>query len=75
MENRLNFVNKKKYLRQVITDTLEDNNDVMRQTASIYAHGNMIINTFKFCTNEVKCNLYKTHISNFYTTQLWCNYT
>ena len=36
----------------------------------------MIINTFKFCTDEVKyIILYKTYISNFYTTQLWCNYT
>ena len=35
----------------------------------------MTINTFKFCTDEVKCNLYKTYISSFYTTQIWCNYT
>ena len=59
-----------KYLGYVITDTFKDNNDVMRQTASIYARGNMIINTFKFCTDEVKCDLCKTYISNFYTTQL-----
>ena len=71
----LKFCKSIKYLGHVITDTLEDNDDVMRQTASIYARGNMIINTFKFCTDEVKCNLYKTYISNFYTTQLWCNYT
>ena len=71
----LKFCKSIKYLGHVITDTLEDNDDVMKQTASIYARGNMIINTFKFCTDEVKCNLYKTYISNFYTTQLWCNYT
>ena len=47
----------------------------VQKKGSIYARGNMIINTFKFCTDEVKCNLYKTYISNFYTTQLWCNYT
>ena len=37
----------------------------MRQTAFIYARGNMIINTLKFCTDEANCNLYKTDIQTF----------
>ena len=58
-----------KYLVYVINDTLSDNDDVMRQMTAIYALGNMIINNFKFCTGQVKCILYKTSVSNFYTTQ------
>ena len=42
----LKFCKSIKYLGHVITDTLEENYDVMRQTASIYARRNMIINTF-----------------------------
>lgn len=63
-----------RYLGHVINDKLNDNEDIMRQTSSIYARGNMLINTFNFCTDNVKCMLFNTYISNFYMTYLWCTY-
>ena len=56
-----------KYLGHVINDTLSDNHIVMRQMTAIYARGNMIINNFKLCTEEVKGILYKTFVSIFFS--------
>lgn len=63
-----------RYLGHIVNDNLNDNEDIMRQTSSIYARGNMIINTFNFCTEEVKCMLFKTYIANFYMNCLWSDY-
>ena len=52
---------------------MSDNEDFMRQTGAIYARGNKIINTLRHCTDDVKCKLFKTYISNFYTAQILCN--
>ena len=46
----------------------------MRQTGAIQARGNKLVNTFRHCTDDVKCKLLKIYIYNFYTAQFWCIY-
>ena len=55
-------------------DDLSDDDDIWRQTSSIYARENAIINKFLHCSNEVKIQSFMTHICNLYTNQLWCEY-
>ena len=36
--------------------------------------GNLLIRKFNFCTEEVKCNLFRTYCGQFYTCSLWARY-
>ena len=71
----LEYCEQYKYLGHIITNALSDDEDITRQTLQIYAIGNMLINKFALCTPEVKCVIFKTYISNFYSAQLWCTYS
>jgi hypothetical protein len=66
----LNLVNKHKYLG-VLNDKFNDDDDLRRQTRSIYSRGNVIVKWFKQCNDEVKSQLFKSYCSNFYCSQLW----
>ena len=68
------YCKKFKYLGHCINNELNDNDDIMRQIGSIYGRGNSIINKFRTCTDDVKCILFKTYVSNFYMSQIWCNF-
>jgi len=67
-------VNKEKYLGAFIVDDLSDDDDIMRQMRSIYAHGNILIRNFKNCSNEVKTALFRTFCTGFYCSSLWGRY-
>ena len=64
-----------KYLGHYITNSLRDDNDILRQCRQLYARGNTLIRKFSACTHNVKAHLFKTYCSSMYTTQLWWNYT
>ena len=63
-----------KIFRSNVKHDSSDNDDIWRQTRSIYARGNAIVNKFQHCSNEVKIQLFKAYICNLYTSQLWCEY-
>ena len=44
----LNFV---KYLRVILTDNLQDDEEIMKQTRSLYAHGNVLLRKFGLCSS------------------------
>jgi len=35
----------------------------------------MLIRSFGKCTDEVKCELFKTYCCNLYASSLWCNFS
>ena len=71
----LKFCKSIKYLGHVITDTLEDNGDVMRQATSIYARVKLIINTLKSVLKMLNViNTKHIYIKLLYL-RLCCNYT
>ena len=63
-----------KYLGHFISNTLQDDKDILRQCRQLCARGNMLLRTFYMCSTEVKLTLLKTFCSPIYTAQLWWNY-
>ena len=60
------------YLACIVTKNMSDEDDVDRQIGSIYAKGNMLVNTFKCCSDEVKIELFKAYCSNLYCNLYTC---
>ena len=48
-------------LTQTVSDDLRDNLDINRQLCQFYAHGNMLIRKFSFCSEEAKVKLFRTY--------------
>ena len=70
----LQYVTKFKYLGHIITNSMKDDEDIMREIRSLNARGNVIIRKFGFLSLEVKCQLFKTYCYPLYTCALWSNY-
>ena len=68
----LNYVNEQKYLGVFICHDLSDDRDISRHVRGLYCRGNMLINKFKFCSDEVKSCLFKSYCSSVYGGPLWC---
>ena len=45
--------------------------DVVRQTHKFYAQATMLLHNFRYCTNDVKCMLFKSFCANMYCCPLW----
>ena len=43
-----------RYLGHVVTDSLEDIEDIKRQLRSLYGKANMLLRTFNYCSADVK---------------------
>ena len=63
-----------KYLGHIITNTLRDDKDILRQRRVLYAQGNMLVRKFHMCSVEVKIQLFRTYCTPLYTAQLWWSY-
>ena len=60
-----------KYLGHILTNTLTDDKDMLRQCRYLYAQGNILARKFYMCSESVKVKLFKTYCSSLYTSQLW----
>ena len=58
----------------LISNDLKDDADICRQLRSLYTQGNILLRKFKRCSNEVKCQLFRSYCANLYCASLWCNY-
>ena len=45
-------LNSVKYLGVILTDNLQDDEEIMKQTRSLSAHGNVLLNKFGLCSSE-----------------------
>ncbi|CAL4204669.1 unnamed protein product, partial [Meganyctiphanes norvegica] len=59
------------YLGHILTDTLSDDLDILRQRRKIFAQGNSIIRKFHMCSQDVKLTLFRSYCSSLYTAHLW----
>ena len=66
---------KKKYLGCFIGDDLSDNNDIIRQMRCVYTRGNILIKTFRHCTEEVKLKLFRAYCSSSYGCNQSANFS
>ena len=52
----------------------KDDDAISSQIRSLYSRGNTLIKNFSNCSDDVKCQLFKTYCTSFYGSNLWCNY-
>ena len=73
--NQIDFVQEVKYLGVLLNPSLKTSIDVSRQTHKFYEQANMLLRNFRYCSNEVKCSLFKSFCTNMYCCLLWINST
>ena len=64
-----------KYLGVIPTENLRDDEEILKQTRTLYAQGNVMLSKFGFCSTEVKKTLFQSYFTNVYCCPLWANYT
>ena len=64
-----------RYLGVLLNPSMKTSIDVSRQTRKFYAQANMLLRNFRYCSNEVKCSLFKSFCTNMYCCPLWFNST
>jgi len=64
-----------KYLGIFICSNNRDDRDIRRQIQATSGRGNVLINKFRNCYDNVKVQLFKTYCSNFYCCQEWASYS
>ena len=65
-----------RYLGHMVTDGLDDNEDIKRQLRSFYGKANMLLRTFNYCSADVKKKqLFSSYCGSLYTCHLWWNHT
>ena len=70
----LKCVSKTKYLGVFIDNPVTDDEDIMRHVKAIYARGNIMVNRFKKCSEDVKIHLFQSYLSSVYGSQLWTTF-
>ena len=73
--NQIDFVQEIKYLGEFVNPSMKTSINVLRQTRKFYAQANMLLRNFRYCSNEVKCSLFKSFCTNMYCCPLWFNST
>ena len=69
------LVDSHKYLGVIISEDLCDNKDICKSTRTLYARGNSIISNFRYCTEDVKVQLFKSFCSTIYCCHLWSDFS
>ncbi len=70
----IKFSDHEKYLGVRTSSDCKDDADITRQMRSLYGRGNLIIRSFRHCSDPVKLQLFKTFCCNFYCSHLWSFY-
>ena len=71
--NQIDFVQEVKCLGVLLNPSMKTCNDVSRQTRKFNAQANMLLRNFWYCSNEIKCSLFKSFCTNMYCCPLWFN--
>ena len=72
-ENHIDFVQEVKYFGVLFYYCTKTSIDVSRPTRRHYTQANMLLRNFRYCSNEVKCSLFKTFFTNMHCCLLWFN--
>ena len=71
----IDFVQETKYLGVILNSQLKTSVDVFRQTRNFYAQANMLLRNFRYCSDDVKCMLFRSYCTNMNCCPLWFNST
>ena len=66
----LKYVETFRYLGHIITCNQSDEQDMLREVRSLYYRGNMLSNKFSFCTEDIKCCIFRTFCESLYSSSL-----
>ena len=72
--NCLKWVDNCKYLGIQIENGCNDDLDINRHVRGLYARGNLMINRFRNCSEDVKICLFKSYFTSLYGGALWNRY-
>lgn len=72
---QLAFVDHYNYLGYLFYSNSKDNEEISKNTRSMYIRGNSLVRNFKHCSEDVKCELFRAYCTSFYCSSLWCNFT
>ena len=73
-DSKLSFVESFNYLGHLLVSDFYDDEDIKKESRKLCFRGNCLIQRFKFCSNDVKCNLFKSYCYSLYCVSLWANY-
>ena len=78
--NIIDYVHKTKYLGVLLSSDMKTSIDVCRQTSKFYAQANTLLRNnvncvIRFCSDDVKCMLFRSFCTNMYCSPLWFNST
>ena len=73
--NIIVFVHKTKYLGVLLGSDMKTFIDVCRQTSKFYAQANTLLSNLRYCSDDVKCMLFRSFCANMYCSPLWFNST
>ena len=64
--NTIDYVHKTKYLGVLLCSDMKTSIDVCRQTSRFYAQANTLLRNFRYCSDDVKCMLFRSFCTNKY---------
>ena len=71
--NQLDFVQEDKYLGVLLNLSMKTSIEISRQTRKFYAQANLLLHSFRYCSNKAKCSLLNLFCTNMYCCPLWFN--
>ena len=69
--NSIDYVHKTKYLGVLLCSDMK----ACRPTSKFYAQANTLLRNFSYCSDDVKCMLFRSFCTNMYGSSLWFNST
>ena len=71
--NIIDYVHKTKYLGVLLCSNMKTSIDVhvCLQTSKFYAQANTLLRNFRYCSDDVKCMLFRSFCTNVYWSPLW----
>ena len=70
-DSPITVVDQQCYLGVLLNSACSDNADIKTQVRSLYVRGNMILQKFGHCSDEVKGQLFRNYCTSFYCLSLW----
>ena len=73
--NIIDDVHKTKYLGVLLCSDMKTTIDVCCQTSNFYAQAYTLLRSFRYCSDDVKCMLFRSFCTIMYCSPLWFNST
>lgn len=70
----LPIVDNESYLGYMLTSNDTDEEAILKEKRSIYSRGNMLVRTFKHCSEAAKVKLFRAYCSSLYCCAIWSSY-